>query len=47
MIAGERKGVYLERSATLLRAQVQPALSHSMNAVDKQIRLVLDSTGHG
>lgn len=47
MIAGDRKGMYLKRSAALLREQVQPALSHSMNAVDKQIRLVLDSTGHG
>ncbi|CAK9013890.1 Poly [ADP-ribose] polymerase tankyrase-2 (ADP-ribosyltransferase diphtheria toxin-like 6) (ARTD6) (Poly [ADP-ribose] polymerase 5B) (Protein poly-ADP-ribosyltransferase tankyrase-2) (TNKS-2) (TRF1-interacting ankyrin-related ADP-ribose polymerase 2) (Tankyrase II) (Tankyrase-2) (TANK2) (Tankyrase-like protein) (Tankyrase-related protein) [Durusdinium trenchii] len=45
MIAGDRKGMYLKRSAALLREQVQPALSHSMNAVDKQIRLVLDSTG--
>ena len=45
MIAGTRHGKYLQRSAQVLREQVQPPLPSSVNWIDKSIRLVLDSTG--
>ena len=45
MIRGHQKGKYLQRSARLLNAQVQPPLPQSINAVDKRIRLLLDSEG--
>eukprot|EP00438_Fugacium_kawagutii_P003693 Skav206833 [mRNA] locus=scaffold3672:167985:175192:- [translate_table: standard] len=45
MLAAARQGNYLSRSAELLRQQVQPPLSGSVNSIDKEIRLVLDSTG--
>ena len=36
---------YLQRSAELLRASVKPNLSPSRNAIDRNIRLLLDSHG--
>lgn len=45
MIRGHQKGKYLQRSARLLNAQVQPPLPQSINAVDKRIRLLLDPQG--
>lgn len=45
MISGIRRGNYLHRSSTLLRDQVQPPLPSSSNAIDKNIRLVLDCGG--
>ena len=35
----------LQESATLLRETIQPALSSSINSIDKQIRLVFSATG--
>lgn len=42
---GRIVGSYLQRSSTILRGTVQPPLSDSVNAIDKQISLVLDADG--
>eukprot|EP00439_Symbiodinium_sp_Y106_P050718 s2860_g6.t1 len=36
---------FLQKSAALLRDTIRPALSHSINHIDKHIRLVLDAAG--
>ncbi|CAK8997054.1 unnamed protein product [Durusdinium trenchii] len=45
MIAEKRQGNYLKRSATLLRRSIKPMLSPQNNAVDKEIRFLLDASG--
>lgn len=45
MIRSQPEGIYLQRSAQLLRQQVLPPLSHSINSIDKNIRLLLDAQG--
>ena len=45
MIRGHQAGKYLQRSAQLLKEQVRPPLPHSINAIDRRIRLLLDSEG--
>lgn len=45
MIKGQQEGTYLQRSAKLLREQVVPPLPHSINCIDKKIRLLLDAQG--
>ena len=44
MIAEKRQGNYLKRSATLLRRSIKPMLSPQNNAVDKEIRFLLDAS---
>ena len=44
-LQGSIKGSYLQRSADILRATVQPALTTATNEIDRDIRLVL--TGNG
>ena len=44
-IQGCARGNYLARSSELLRTMVAPALSHTVNEIDREIRLVL--TGRG
>lgn len=45
MISAVRRGNYLQRSAALLRDQVQPPLLATRNSIDKDIRFVLDCGG--
>ena len=45
VLMGQAPCKLLERSAELLQASVQPGLASSRNEVDKNIRLVLDSSG--
>ena len=38
-------GSYLQRSSSIMRVSIEPPLSDSVNAIDKQISLVLDADG--
>ncbi|CAJ1435860.1 unnamed protein product, partial [Effrenium voratum] len=44
-LLGRMRQRYLQRSASLLRSQVKPALSPTVNAIDRQIRMVLHKSG--
>ena len=45
MLAQQRKGSYLQRSAQALRNSIRPKLSPHINAIDRSIRLLLDASG--